>query len=116
MIDWIAMNISDFYSEYRKWLELYRPGNLWLAHTKLSEEVGEVAETLFALFGNEKKINKLAKKGQTPQEALKEELGDVIIVALNMAFLGGILHDELFKQMQNKCIERTEEWLRKKQQ
>ena len=102
------MDISSFYEAYQDWFIAKRPRDLWKSMGKLTEEVGEVSEALSAFDGSKKKIRKLAKKGQTPEDSLKEELGDVIIVVLNLAALAGISHEELFEQMRIKSIQRTE--------
>lgn len=106
------MKFDDFFQEYKGWLELKQPNDIFMTHTKLTEEVGEVAEGLFALNGSERKINKLAKKGQEPIDSLKEEIGDVIITALNLAVACGISHEDLFSQMQNKCKKRISDIIR----
>lgn len=54
---------------------------------KLQEEAGEVAEAILAFHGSQSKTDKIVKKGLTPRKALKEEFGDVITVAFNVALI-----------------------------
>ena len=108
------MDISAFYKAYQIWFELKRPKDVWKTLGKLTEEVGEVAEGLFAFDGSKTKIRKLAKKGQTPKDSLKEEIADVMIVAMNLASVVDISHEELFEQMRLKSVNRVQDILGEK--
>jgi NTP pyrophosphatase (non-canonical NTP hydrolase) len=99
---------KNFYDEYTKWFEFKKPTDILISVIKLSEEAGEVAEAVIAFTGVSKsKIKKILSKGQTPKEAIREELGDVIVVCLNIATLCKISHDELFEVAGQKAKTRT---------
>ena len=107
------MNLKEtfnrFHGEYEKWFSAKKPRGILISAIKLGEEAGEVLEAIVAFSGHSKsKIKKLLKKGQTPKQAVKEELGDVIVVCLNIATLCGITHDELFESAGEKAKARTE--------
>lgn len=74
---------------------------------KLGEEAGEVCEALAAFTGSESKIRKFTRKNKFPKVAVKEELGDVIVVCLNIATLCGIGHEELFEFAAEKTKRRA---------
>ena len=106
------MNLRDrfnkFHEEYTEWYKAKNPRNILVSAIKLSEEAGEVAEAIIAFTGESKnKLRKILNKGQTPREAVMEELGDVIVVCLNIATLCGISHEELFESAGNKAKVRT---------
>jgi len=99
-----------FYEEYSAWFDAKRPKNILVSAIKLSEEAGEVAEAIVAFTGESKnKIKKLFRKGQSPKDAVKEELGDVIVVCLNIATLCDISHEDLFETAAAKAKVRTEQ-------
>jgi len=101
---------KKFYNEYTEWFREKSPTDLAISGLKLAEEAGEVAEAVIAFAGASKnKIRKLLRKGQTPRDAVKEELGDVIVVCLNIATLCNIEHDDLFESAAIKAKRRTEE-------
>jgi len=110
------MNLRDrfnkFHEEYTKWFKIKKPSNILVSALKLGEEAGEVAEAVIAFTGASKnKIKKILSKGQTPKQAVKEELGDVIVVCLNIATLCGISHDELFESAGRKAGVRAQKKL-----
>jgi NTP pyrophosphatase (non-canonical NTP hydrolase) len=100
---------KKFHEEYTKWFEAKKPKSILVSALKLGEEAGEVAEAVIAFTGESKnKIKKMFSKGTTPRSAVKEELGDVIVVCLNIATLCGISHEELFESAGQKAKVRTE--------
>lgn len=100
---------NRFYSEYTRWFSVKRPQDILISAIKLGEEAGEVAEAVIAFTGaSTNKIKKLLKKGKTPKDAIKEELGDVIVVCLNIATLCKINHEELFDAAAKKVKRRTD--------
>jgi NTP pyrophosphatase (non-canonical NTP hydrolase) len=103
----ILKNFKNFYSTYIEWFSTKNPKSLSDTALKLGEETGEVMEALSAFRGSKSKIKKLEKKGQTPRDAVLEELGDVVRVALNLATLCNIPHDELFLAASEKNGLRT---------
>lgn len=99
---------SKFHAEYTRWFNIKNPTDILVSAIKLGEEAGEVMEAIVAFTGNSKsKIKKILQKGQTPRQAVKEELGDVIIVCLNIATLCGIPHEELFDEAGKKANRRA---------
>ena len=101
---------KKFHEEYTNWFEIKKPRDILISAIKLGEEAGEVCEAIVAFSGHSKnKIKKLFKKGQTPKNAVKEELGDVIVVCLNIATLCDISHSDLFEAAANKAKIRTEQ-------
>jgi len=106
----LRKTFKKFYTEYTAWFEAKNPNSIFVSALKLGEEAGEVAEALVAFTGSSKnKIKKLFRKGTTPKEAVKEELGDVIVVCLNIATLCDISHKELFEAAAVKAKVRTQE-------
>jgi NTP pyrophosphatase (non-canonical NTP hydrolase) len=100
---------KKFHEEYTKWFEAKRPSDILVSALKLGEEAGEVAEAVIAFTGSSKnKIKKIFNKGQTPKDAVTEELGDVIVVCLNVATLCNISHADLFEAAAKKAKVRTE--------
>lgn len=95
-----------WYDKYLEWFCLKRPNSILKSTVKLGEEVGEVCEAVAAFTGSESKIKKMQKKGQTPREALIEELGDVIVVVHNIATLADITHAELYEGALDKACSR----------
>ena len=99
---------SRFHKEYTAWFKAKKPTDILVSAIKLGEEAGEVAEAIIAFTGKSKnKIKKIFRKGQTPKAAVKEELGDVIVVCLNIATLCDISHEELFEAAGRKAKIRT---------
>ncbi len=100
---------NRFHEEYTAWFEAKRPKNILVSAIKLGEEAGEVAEAIIAFTGaSRNKIKKFLRKGQSPRSAVKEELGDVIVVCLNIATLCEIDHGDLFDSAARKAKKRTE--------
>lgn len=104
-----------FYTEYTRWFKSKRPRDILLSAVKLGEETGEVLEAVYAFSSKSKrKIKKLLDMGHTPKTAIREELGDVIVVCLNIATLCGISHTGLFEAAAEKANKRTAELMEKK--
>lgn len=106
----LRKKFDKFHQEYISWFKAKKPRNILISALKLSEEAGEVAEAVIAFTGaSRNKIKKMIRKGTTPKNAVKEELGDVIVVCLNIATLCDISHSELFEAAGKKAKLRTEE-------
>ena len=81
-----ALHMATYIDE----LELYtknrnRPKNPLYYITKLTEELGELAESALANEGSRRKVSKFKNIGLTPRDKLIEELGDVVNVAFLLA-------------------------------
>ena len=98
---------NEWYSAYEYWFSVKRPTDLLASTVKLGEEVGEVCEAVAAINGSLSKEKKLLKKGQTPRDALLEELGDVMVVIHNIATLANIPHREIFAASATKALRRA---------
>jgi len=105
----LRKTFKKFHEEYSQWFATKKPKSILVSALKLGEEAGEVAEAVIAFTGESRnKIKKIFSKGQTPKEAVKEELGDVIVVCLNIATLCDISHEELFESAGRKAKARTQ--------
>jgi NTP pyrophosphatase (non-canonical NTP hydrolase) len=101
--------IQEFYDFFKNHYVVHKkPKNVLKCVVKLAEETGEVAEAILAFVGNEKKTQKLAGENDTPEDRLAEELGDVIIVALNTAHAAKLDLDQMFLQAGRKMKQRTD--------
>jgi NTP pyrophosphatase (non-canonical NTP hydrolase) len=102
--------IRGFFKTYQDYKDCRPPKGRADTALKLCEESGEVAVATFAIKGSKSKIEKIARGGQTPEENLIEELGDVIIVAMNVAHVNNIplpvIFDTATKKMQERINER----------
>ena len=81
-----ALHMATYIDElelYRK--NRHRPKNPLYYIAKLTEELGELAESALANEGSRRKINKFKSSGLTPRDKLIEELGDVVNVAFLLA-------------------------------
>lgn len=107
-------NILKFFDEYNKYVSVRKPISPWKCLGKIGEEYGEVCEALFAHDGSNKKINKLANKGQTVKDSLEEEIADVIITCLNLTTSLGLSYDELLLKASEKMNRRALEWQKEK--
>jgi len=105
--------IQEFLDTYKEYVSWRQPKSVLKCTIKLGEEAGEVAEAVLACQGNTRKKQKIAETNQTPLERLEEELADVIIVALNIAYTKSIDLDHMFeeatKKMRNKIETRKHE-------
>lgn len=109
-------NINDHITPIQQFLDMYadyyvlhkKPRSVIKCGLKLLEEAGEVAEAIFAATGNKKKTDKLLTEGDTPDMRLTEEIGDVIIVALNIATAAKLNLDNVFLAAANKMKQRTD--------
>lgn len=88
--------IQEFMQTYKEYVSVRQPKNVLKCTIKLGEEAGEVAEAVLACQGSDRKQRKILGMGQTPLEHLEEELSDVIIVALNIAYTKNIDLDHMF--------------------
>lgn len=95
-----------FYDTYKRYVIAKPFGNDYSTMTKLTEEVGEVAEAMAAFWGSKTKLNKFARENKTVAGALKEEIGDCLVVLLNLATSCKIPHEDLFEAMTIKAEER----------
>ena len=81
-----AQHMATYIDElevYRK--NRHRPKNNMYYGLKMAEECGELSEAILAFEGSSRKLKKLRAQGVTPLERIKEELGDVINVAILLA-------------------------------
>lgn len=99
-----------FYETYKRYVIARPIGPDYSTMTKLTEEVGEVAEAMAALWGSKTKLSKFARENKTVAGALKEEIGDCLIVLLNLATACKIPHEDLFEAMTLKAEERTAQY------
>ncbi len=74
---------------------------------KLVEECGEYAESIEYYNGNSRKVEKLSKYA-SPEEKLKEEISDVILVALGLANLDGLKISDVLLLVKKKLSERED--------
>ena len=107
--------IQQFYDMHKNhYVIAKKPKNVLKCAVKLAEETGEVAEAISAFMGNEKKTKKLAADNHTPEEALSEELADVIIVALNIAHAANLDIDKMLLSAAAKMKGRADKRLAEK--
>lgn len=102
------MNEMDKYATELeiKWKTQDRPSNplYWLV--KLTEEMGELAEVVLAINGDERKALKIEKKGLNVTQALRNELGDCFNVVMLLADYYGIMPEEVVNYATSVMIER----------
>ena len=96
-----------FYKSYKNYVAVKPQKSDYSTMTKLAEETGEVAEAMAAFWGSKTKIAKFEQEGKTVNGALKEEIGDCIVVLFNLATACNITHEELFEAMTKKVNERA---------
>lgn len=109
-------NINDHITPIQQFFDMYadyyvihkKPRNVTKCGLKLLEEAGEAAEAISAFTGNQKKTDKLLLEGTTPTDRLAEELGDVIIVALNIATAAKLDLEDLLLAAVDKMKQRTD--------
>jgi len=76
---------KKFFSTYKDYALVKKPKNPLRCTIKLGEEVGEVSEAVLAITGNKKKTAKILEQGQSLEEHLIEELGDVMVVLFHIS-------------------------------
>ena len=67
---------------------------------KLSEEVGEYAEAIELLYGNKRKVEKFL--GLNSMDRLRDEITDVIMIALCLAEIDGLGVDRVLDSVLEK--------------
>lgn len=103
LLDKLEQSINNYFKHFANTDAHYYP-------IKLMEECGEVAEAYVAhVFGSKKKIKKIAQKGQSPRDALIEEIADVVFVAELIALSQGISQEEIAKAIISKASKRASE-------
>ena len=108
--------IQQFFDMHKNhYVVAKKPKNVLKCAVKLAEETGEVAEAISAFIGNEKKTKKLAADNHTPEEALSEELADVIIVAFNIAHAANLDIDKMLLSAAAKMKGRADKKLADKE-
>ena len=81
---------------------------------KMLEEIGEYAEAVEFKNGATRKLAKFS--GQDPHYKLKEEISDVIMVALALARVDGLKIEDIFEVIKEKLSKREDEFVRSKRQ
>lgn len=74
--------MEELFKVHSNFLDVKGKPSLLIALAKLIEEAGEVCEVLAAQQGSATKAAKIKKKNQTIDEALVEELCDVVVSTL----------------------------------
>jgi NTP pyrophosphatase (non-canonical NTP hydrolase) len=89
--------LEKFLDTYDRWYKAKKPNDPFKVVVKMGEEYGEVCESMFALSGTAKKVDKLKAKGVTPREALLEETGDLLVTIFNVLRVTGHSIDEMLE-------------------
>lgn len=109
--DYLGRILDNFLETHEKWYNIKQPPvDPFRLVAKLAEELGEVSEAVLAVSGSVKKTAKLKEKGVEPQEALKEELGDLLITICNLTKGYGIKigsFEEILEAAEKKMRERS---------
>jgi NTP pyrophosphatase (non-canonical NTP hydrolase) len=76
---------------------------------KLAEETGEYAEAIEYLNGSTRKVAKFAGK-ETPEEKLKEEVSDMVMMGLALARVEGMHVKDVLLEIYRKLSLREDEY------
>jgi NTP pyrophosphatase (non-canonical NTP hydrolase) len=102
-----ALALAGFCSELQEYrASRNRPNNALYYTAKLAEEAGEVAEAAVAMEGSRRKVKKLKERGETPRQALVNELGDVFNVVFLLAEQKDINVTEIIKAGRRKLYKK----------
>ena len=92
---------AKFYNSYRQYSKLKPYKTEYATLSELKEKVGEIAEVM-------------AASSKTIEDALKEDIGDALVILLNLAISCRITHEELLRAASKKLKGRSEAYAAKR--
>lgn len=103
-----ASIVKNYCDELNRTLRLIKNTPTHYFYNKLAEETGEVAEVASAYMGAKNKEDKILEKHECLQDAMLEELADVINVSIMLAGRHHLSFEEVLEEATRKLKKKND--------